>query len=137
MNQLLTQFIRFTGVGTVGTLAHYGVLILLVQGMGLDVVMASTAGFIVGALINYVLNYHYTFASKKLHREAMSKFFTVALIGMLFNGVIMALCSNVLDLHYLLAQILATGLVLLWGFSANRWWTFRECESYSNNSQDK
>jgi putative flippase GtrA len=29
-------------------------------------------------------------------------------------------------LHYLPAQLIATGLVLIWTFSCNRIWTFRE-----------
>ena len=26
---------------------------------------------------------------------------------------------------YLLAQVATTGIVMLWSFTANRWWTFR------------
>ncbi len=112
-------------MGAVGTLAHYGVLILMVQTMALNAVAASSAGFVVGAITNYQLNYHYTFASDKGHAEAMSKFFTVAIVGMLFNGLVMYFCVDLLGMLYLFAQLVATALVLLWTFSANRWWTFR------------
>ena len=111
---------------------HYGALILLVQIMALNAIVASTAGFVIGAVTNYQLNYHYTFASDKNHAEAMSKFFTVAIVGMLFNGLVMFLCVNLLDMLYLFAQVVATALVLLWNFFANRWWTFRECRNDAN-----
>ena len=136
LNTLLTQFIRFTGVGAIGTLVHYGILILLVHSMSLDAVLASTAGFLAGAITNYLLNYRYTFASNKPHREAMVKFFAVALVGMLFNAMVMSLCTNLFHLHYLLAQILATGLVLLWNFTANHRWTFRERELWTKDTRD-
>jgi len=38
----------------------------------------------------------------------------------------MAAGVNVFQLHYLLVQVIATGLVLLWNFAGNRSWTFRE-----------
>ena len=136
MNILLTRFIRFAGVGAIGTLVHYGILILLVHGMSLNAVLASTAGFLAGAITNYLLNYHYTFASNKLHREAMTKFFAVALAGMLFNAMVMSVCTNIFHLHYLLAQVLATGIILLWNFSANHLWTFREVEIRTKDTRD-
>ena len=124
--QIFYQFIRFASAGAVGTLVHYGVLILLVQFMSLNAIAASTAGFVLGAATNYQLNYHFTFASVKRHSEAFSKFFTVAMVGMLFNGLLMVLCVNFIKIPYLFAQLVATFLVLLWNFFVNRWWTFRE-----------
>ena len=126
LKPLFTQFLRFAGVGAIGTLAHYGVLIILVQGAGAGAVPASTAGFVVGALINYILNYHYTFASNRRHHEALLRFFTVAFVGLLLNGLLMALGTKLLGLNYILSQVLSTGFVLLWNFTANRIWTFGE-----------
>lgn len=116
----------FTGVGAVGTLAHYLVLIALVWLIGFDAVLASSVGFIVGAFINYALNYHVTFQSKKRHHEAAVKFFTVAGIGFILNGAIMYGLFNGAGLHYLIAQISATAIVLVWNYLGNRSWTFRE-----------
>ena len=120
----------FAGVGAVGTLLHYGILIALVQGMGAGAVFASTVGFVIGALVNYSLNYRYTFASNKRHGETMVKFFSVAAVGMVINGGLVSFGVEFLGVHYLLAQIAATGLVLLWNYGANRLWTFRhhECD---------
>lgn len=119
-------------MGAVGTLVHYGVLILMVQIMAFNAIAASTSGFVIGAITNYQLNYRYTFASEKRHAEAMSKFFTVAIVGMLFNGLVMYFCLELMDMPYLFAQLVATALVLLWNFLANRWWTFRECKPDTN-----
>jgi putative flippase GtrA len=124
--RVLRQFMVFTGVGAVGTLAHYLTLIALVQMIRFDAVLASSAGYIVGAFVNYTLNYYVTFQSTKSHYEAAVKFFTVAGIGFILNGAMMHWLFNGVGLHYLIAQISATATVLIWNFFGNRLWTFRE-----------
>ena len=118
------QFIRYAGVGAIGTAVHYGILIALVQSAGANAVVASTAGFVVGAFVNYALNRQFTFPSERAHRVALPRFFAVAGAGLLLNALVMAAMLAVLPLHYLLAQIVATGVVLVTGFVANRRWTF-------------
>jgi putative flippase GtrA len=125
MSALVPQCLKFATAGGIATSLHYAVLILLVQAAGIDPVAASGAGFAVGAVSSYLLNYRYTFASTKSHAKAFGRFITVALVGMLLNLLIMWLCIHWLQINYLLAQVLATGLVLIWSFGANRLWTFR------------
>lgn len=119
------QFARFAACGAVGTLAHYLLLVLLVQGWGNPPVAASSAGFVLGAAVNYLLNYRYTFHSTQPHRETMWKFFVAALIGALINAALMSILIHNVNLHYLVSQVTATGIVLVWNFMANRIWTFR------------
>ncbi len=118
------QFITFAGAGAIGTAVHYMTLISLVEAINVNPVYATTLGFFVGALINYVLNYIYTFQSNKPHVEAVTKFLTVAAIGAVVNSSIMFLGQAVLQFNYILVQIIATGIVLLQNFSLNKWWTF-------------
>ena len=120
----LKQFLLFSAVGGVGTGGQYLTLFALVEFKILSPLPASVIGISVGAIINYLLNYRFTFNSQKSHKEAMSKFFTVAIVGALINTVLMYLGIHTLHLYYLLAQVLATGIVLLWNFIVNKFWTF-------------
>ena len=122
----MRQFITFAGIGAVGTAGHYLTLIILVEFIYLSPVIATTAGFVVGAIINYVLNYKYTFNSTKNHTEAFSKFAVVAVIGAAMNAFIMQAGLEYFEINYLLVQILATAVVLLWNFFINKIWTFAE-----------
>ena len=122
---IVAQFVRFASVGLLGTSCHYLTLMVLV-GTGLNPVTASACGFIVGALINYTLNRRFTFRSAIAHRTGLPRFLTIAGAGLLLNTTVMALLTVGLGLHYLLAQLVATGLVLFWNFFGNRLWTFRE-----------
>lgn len=119
------QFLMFAAVGVVGTVGHYITLVILVSAFDEDAVYSSVAGFLVGALINYWLNYHVTFKSNSRHIDTVWKFLSVAGVGLLLNTLLMSWAVKILELHYLLSQIAATGLVLVWNYWANRYWTFR------------
>lgn len=121
---MFKQYVLFAGVGVIGTAGHYLVLVLLVEWFAVTPVVATSAAFLVGAIINYSLNYKYTFSSDKPHLQAMSKFFSIATVGMLFNGLIMDYGVTQLELHYLATQVVATVLVMQWNFVANKLWTF-------------
>ena len=120
------QFITFAGVGAIGTAGHYLTLLILVQIFLLNPVLATTIGFIVGALINYQLNYNVTFKSNKPHYETMIKFFTIALISGVLNSYLMFIGLKLTSLNYFIIQIFATTLVLVLNFVFNKIWTFAE-----------
>ena len=120
------QLIIYTGIGAIGTTGHYVTLILLVQVIHTNPVIATTIGFVIGALINYALNYRLTFNSNKRHREALTKFFSVASLGAVINTAIMTVGINLLALHYLVIQVIATCFVLTLNFTANKYWTFAD-----------
>ena len=119
------KFLTFAAVGLVGTSAHYATLAALVEGFAADPVPASVAGFLVGAMVNYVLNYKLTFHSAKKHREAATKFLTVAGTGLILNAGLMAIFVDLLHIPYFLAQIIVTGFLLFWHYTLNAIWTFR------------
>jgi len=121
---LAKQFASFTGVGAAATLLQYLVLVLLVHAVAMNPSLASATGYVAGAVLNYALNYRYTFRSTADHRTAVARFVIVASIGLTLNTIIMATLIDGFGLHYLVSQVLATGIVLVWNFAANRRWTF-------------
>jgi putative flippase GtrA len=123
------QLSLFTLVGALGTLAHYLLLVILVELVGINAVIASTVGALLGATINYALNYRFTFNSRTSHRIALPKFLAVATVGFLINALLMWVAVNFTIIHYVLGQVIATSLVLLWNFFVNRYWTFQEVQN--------
>ncbi|MEO8306651.1 MAG: GtrA family protein [Pseudomonadota bacterium] len=118
------QFLRYSLVGAVGTAVQYAILVSLVRAGLAPAVAASTTGAIAGGLVNYYLNSRWTFGSGHAHRIALPRFATVALAGIGLNAIVMTGMITYLGAHYLLAQLVATGAVLVAGFFANRAWTF-------------
>ena len=118
------QFFRYAGAGAVGTAVHYSTLIALVQTGVATPVVGSTLGAAGGALVNYALNHRYTFGSRRAHAQALPRFAVVAAAGLVVNAAVLAALLAVFSAHYLLAQVVATLAVLVFGFLANRQWTF-------------
>ena len=121
----IRRFIRFAAVGAVGTLAHYALLLTLVEGFGASPLVGATAGFVLGAVVNYTLSRLLVFDTDRAHTEALPRFFAVATIGLVWTALLMKLFVDVLGLHYLLAQLVTTALLLLWHYAGNAVWTFR------------
>jgi putative flippase GtrA len=122
---LAAQFLRFCGAGAAATAAQYAALVTLASLLQMGAVPASALAYSLGALINYILNYRYTFRSTSGHHAAMVRFTVVALAGLALNTAFMYLLTRGLGAHYLVAQVFATGAVLIWNFAANRAWTFK------------
>jgi len=119
-----TQFAMFVVVGCAAAVGHYGLLIVLVELFGVPAVPASAAGFVVGGVISYLLNYRFVFRSEGQHLPTAGKFVAVAVAGLGLNSAVMWVLTHWVGLHYLPAQIAATGTVMLWSYGANRFWTF-------------
>lgn len=90
--------------------------------------MSSTLGCIVGALVNYTLSYDYVLRSSGSHPHTMTKCLSVVIFGLGLNTLAPSFEIYGLRLHYLVGQVLATGIVVIWNFVGNQWWTFREAE---------
>ena len=118
------QFLKFSLVGATSTLTTCAVLILLVEKLHQGAVPASVASYLAGAGMNYFLNYRVTFNSTQRHQVAIPRYLAVMAIGLLLNTGIMYLAIHRVAMHYLLAQLMAVAVVVLWSFTLNRAWAF-------------
>jgi putative flippase GtrA len=125
--QMLGRLLRFVLVGGVATGLQYVILIALVKGMGIWPAVASGVGFVISAVANYLLNYHFTFRSDRPHAPAVAKFMTLVAVGLSINIVLMQLLLGA-GWYYLFAQVCATAVVLVWNFAGNSVWTFAASE---------
>lgn len=119
------RFARYALMGLMGTAVQYALLVALTATHAASAVIASTAGAAAGAVVNYLLNYRITFQSSAKHAHAAPRFFVVAAAGMAVNAWVMHALVEHLHVYYLLAQCVATGVVLLSGFVVNSVWSFR------------
>lgn len=122
---LFRQFLHFAAVGLTGTLVQYLSLWIGVELLSISAAVASAIGYILGSVVNYLLNYFFTFGSTKSHAEAASKYFSIVGIGWCINLGLMSLFVNYLGWYYWFAQLLTTGIGLMWNFSGSKWWAFR------------
>jgi putative flippase GtrA len=118
------QVLAFGGAGVAAAIVHYGTLIGLVETGTAPPVPATLAGYLFGGIVSYALNRRHTYRSDRPHQEAGWRFAVVAGVGFLLTWLLMHLLVDDFEQPYLPAQLLTTALVLVWSFSAHKWWTF-------------
>jgi putative flippase GtrA len=125
LRNLCRQFFQFAVVGASGTVIQYltmwaGVSIFIISS-----VAASAIGYGLGSIVNYLLNYFYTFRSRESHIGAIARYFSVLGVGFCINVGLMHFLTSYFLWNYWLAQIFTTGIGLLWNFLGSRLWAFR------------
>ena len=118
-------FLRYFLAGGLATAVHYTVLLALVELAGAPPAPSAVMGALSGAFAAYGLNRTITFTSSTAsHQQALPRFMLIAGIGAALNGAMVWVGVHWLGWHYLVAQGLATVLVLGLTYRLNRSWTF-------------
>jgi putative flippase GtrA len=121
---LARKFMRFLLVGGFCTALQYLILVVLVEEFRLSATISSTIGYVLSSAANYLLNYSFTFRSASPHKRSLPRFLIIAGCGVVLNGTVTYLGTTVFGAHYLVAQVAATIVTLLWNFMANLRWTY-------------
>jgi len=121
----LTKVFRFGVVGVLTAILHYGLLYAGVEALQLDVTLASSLGFIVAVIFNYLMHYSWTFAEPAPHGRTLRRFLVMISCGFFINAAVMYAGADRLAFHYLLTQALALVVVILWNFMLSNFWVFR------------
>lgn len=121
-----TPFLRYCLVGGLGTVLDVGMVFLLVRFFNIHPVLAAFFGFWIAVINNFFLNKIWTFQdTSRNYRKQGIKFLIVSLGGLALTLGWMAIFYEVFSIHYLVAKMLTSGIVLVWNFFANKYWTFR------------
>ena len=117
MKKLIIQLIKFGIVGVIATIIDMGTLVFLKEVAHIDVLVSSAASFSVSVIANYILSMLFVFQSKQDNKlKEFCVFVILSVGGLLLNQFVMWLGTEVLDIYYLLAKVLATILVPIYNF---------------------
>lgn len=134
LSQEILRLIRFLFVGMSGTIIDFGILYLLKTIFLVPLIIANTVSYSAGIVNNYTLNRYWTFAEKKSDpvSHQFGKFLAVNVFALILNNLIVILANHPISeffenpqTGYLYSKVLATIIVVIWNYSANRLWTFR------------
>ena len=115
---------RYLISGGTAALIHFAVLTTLVEWFATVPLVATSIGFVIGSLVNYLLQYHWTFEADGLHHVMLSRYAAVTLTTMAINNALFWTFTEQFGMHYLLAQLLATGMMVIVNFLINKHYTF-------------
>ena len=116
---------RFGVVGVLTAVVHYGLLYLGVAVLHLDTTLASSIGFVVCVIFNYMMHYTWTFDEPAPHGSTLHRYLVMITCGFLINAAVMYAGVQWLALHYLVTQALAMIAVVLWNFVLSNAWVFK------------
>ena len=105
-----TQLTGFALSGGISTAAHWLVLIILIS-HGLHPLLATFGGAVLGSVVNYLLQYHYTFNRAVEHRFAIPAYVGVVAVGWCVNTAVFWSLTSGAGLAQSWAQVCATAVV--------------------------
>jgi putative flippase GtrA len=120
------QLATYVLAGGLTAVAHYAVLIGLVELAHVDPVPATLAGFVLGAVVSYSLNRWLTFEATHSHAQATWRFGLIAAGGFVLTGILMHLFVARAGLPYLPMQLVTTGIVMVFSFLGHKFFSFAD-----------
>lgn len=122
----IRQFIKFGIVGISSTVIDWGIYLIVTRIFGIYYLMAKILSFGVAVLNSYIWNRRWTFRSDDPQKlRQFIKFLTISIVGLVLNSTIMFIAVDKLKYHDIIGLVLATGIVTIWNFLANKFYTFR------------
>ena len=118
MKKLLNQILKFGVVGGLAFIIDYGILIFLTEVFHINYLISTTISFIVSGIFNYIMSIFWVFDvdENKNRTTVFSVFIILSVIGLLLNDLFMWVFVDGMSIHYLIAKIIATLLVMIYNF---------------------
>jgi len=127
MMDFIFKFLKFGVVGILGMAVDFLITWLCKEKLQFDKYISNSIGFIIAASSNYFFNRVWTFQStnNQIVKE-YSSFLLISIVGLGINNLIIYLLHEKMKLNFYLAKVIATGIVVLWNFFANYFFTFNK-----------
>lgn len=141
-----TRFLKFLAVGTLGAAIDFGVANLLTHFVKMPLVFAGTISFISAVISNFIWNRYWTYPESRSRHLAhqLGMFFIVNAAGIairipilhfvepplrnLFQNLALKLPFTPEFAARNLTLAIAVGIVMLWNFFINRYWTYNDVD---------
>ena len=140
------RFMKFAVVGTIGAVVDFGIANLLAHFFNMPLVYAGTISFICAIISNFLFNRYWTYPDSRsrhlLHQLGMFVLVSAAGIAIripilhfaepplenAFRNMMHVSASLVDLLARNLTLAIAVGVVMIWNFFVNRYWTYNDVE---------
>ncbi|WKZ38053.1 MAG: GtrA family protein [Anaerolineales bacterium] len=143
------RFVKFALVGTLGAFIDFAVMNILSHWAGMALVLAGTISFICAVINNFTWNRIWTYPesrSRPLFGQ-LGMFFVVNLAGVairiptlhFLEPPLLRFVEDAFHTTHLTAEFYAknltlaaaVGIVMLWNFFVNRYWTYNDIDNIS------
>ena len=140
------RFIKFMTVGAIGAVVDFGIMNLFSKLFNMPLIIAGTISFVCAIISNFLWNRFWTYPdsrSRPISRQLIM-FFSVNVAGLVIRlpilhfleppiknlfislGLKIPLTPELLGKNFTL--MVAVGVVMLWNFFINRYWTYNDVD---------
>lgn len=135
MKNLLNQIIKFGIVGLFCFFIDFGMTTGLTNLLGVHYLISKFLGFVVSAIVNYLLSIKFVFVQKKEmdKKKEFTVFLILSAIGLVINEIVMFVCIDIIyvqrmalqelvtdSLMVTISTIVATGVVTVYNFISRK-----------------
>lgn len=117
----LAEVFRFVFTGGVCFVVEFLCLTLMVELLHLPVLIATGIAFLISVAVNYVMCIKWVFAGAQDGGTGVkASFLLTSGIGFGLNELFMWLMTSVMSIHYMIAKVISTLLVMVWNYFTKR-----------------
>lgn len=135
MKNLINQILKFGVVGFFCFLIDFGLTTGLTNIFGVHYSISKFLGFVISAVVNYILSIKYVFTKKKEmdQKKEFTVFLVLSAFGLIINEIVMFVCIDGIYVHsdalrkvisdklmVSIAAIIATGIVMVYNFISRK-----------------
>lgn len=135
MKGLLEQILKFGVVGFFCFLIDFGITAGLANFCGVHYLISKFLGFVISAIVNYLLSIKFVFTQKKEmnKNKEFTGFIILSAFGLLINEIVMFTCIDGIYKHTAFLQeiitdewmvsissVIATGIVMVYNFISRK-----------------
>ena len=125
-NKTIIQLFRYIFLGNISNIADFSILYILTDVIKVHYVLSAAISFIIGVLINYLINIKWIFHRGKysFHNELIL-IIIVSLVGMYLSIIIIYVFVEYINFHYMVSKVISSIFVMFWNFYSRKKWIFR------------
>lgn len=125
MNNTIARFLKYFAVGLSTFLLDLLLLYVLTDLFFINYILSAGGAFLVAVSINYTLSRRFVFAQTTRPLSAGYYWFiSIAGIGLVAVMSLMFLFVSIFNWHYLISRIFIAGIVGMWNYLMNLFFTF-------------
>ncbi|MFK4299279.1 putative flippase GtrA [Arthrobacter sp. GAS37] len=119
-----SHLLKFLIVGGLSFAIDLGLLVLLHEGLGVDLWFATPAAFLSSLVFNYFVQRSYTFQSNNRQHVSMFSYGLLVVFNVLATDVIVNVFDT-LALTYASGKVVSAVSTMTWNFFLYKYWIFR------------
>lgn len=117
----LAEIFRFAFTGGICFVLDFLCLALMVEYLHVPELIATAIAFLISVVANYVICIRWVFTGAQDSGAGVKvSFFVTSGIGLGLNELFMWLMTGVMGIHYMVAKIISTLLVMVWNYFTKR-----------------